>query len=168
MDPMELAGGLSAVGSLFSGATGFFDGQRALQVAKQNYRMELNQSGVAAQEAIGQGDRVEAKAATEAAANGGGLVGSSMGVIQDLSNQSMFNARSVIYRGQTQAAADLYQGEVAKVQGERAAITGAVNADSSLMGGWAKSAQTAQINASLRGGDSYYRQNSDANYGYGG
>ncbi len=76
-----------------------------------------------------------AKAATQAAANGGGFTGSSLGVIQNLSQRAMFNARAQVYRGQSEAQAHLYAGKVAKTQGFMDLAGGVLGAASSVASG---------------------------------
>jgi len=88
----------------------------------------------------------------QAAANGGGLVGSSLSVIQNLSNQAMFNARAAVYRGQSEARADLYQGAVAKQNGVNGLIGGVFGGASSLVGGWAQSASQSRILQAIQSG----------------
>lgn len=125
MDPLSIASiGTSFLGNLFKGVTGFIFGnqQDALEKARA---LQANQEGTVNSEiALQQGNETAARAATQAAANGGGFGGSAMGVISQASNMAMFNARNQIYRGQTEAAADIYQGQVAKEQGINELIGG--------------------------------------------
>ncbi len=144
MDPFTIAAGISAVGSIFKGITGLFGGIHANQAAKANARQANDEAAVAGDQALMQGDAVAARAATQAAANGGGFTGSSLGVISSLSQQAMFNARAQIYRGQTQARDYLYEGKQALTQGIQGAVGAGIQAGSSLLGGFAQSAAQAR------------------------
>lgn len=145
MDPLTLAaGGLSALGGLFKGITGMLAGtaqQKALDYAA---RQAEDQAGVSAQQQLDQGNQVAARAAAQGAANGGGFVGSTLGLVQDLASRAMFNTRAEIYKGKVQAQNDIYQGQVARAQGLNDMIGGVVDAGSSLVGGFAKAGFQAQ------------------------
>lgn len=161
MDPFTIAAAISAAGALFKGVTGFLGGNAEDQAEKQAAQQHLNEAGVNADEALMQGDQAAARAATQVAANGGGFGGSSLGVINQLSSDAMFNARAQAYRGRTQAQSDLYAGSVAKTQGVDSLISGVVGAGSSIAGGFMRQAQFgAQMNALGRlrgyGADSPY------------
>ena len=154
MDPFTIAAGIGAVGSLFKGLTGLFGGNAEAAAHEANAQQDLRQAGVNTDIALRQGDAVAATGAVRAAANGGGLVGSSMGVIQDLAGQAMFNARQQVYRGQTQAQSERYAGAVAKANGINQLIGGVIGAGASLVGGFKQSALFSQQNqaiASIRG-----------------
>lgn len=149
MDPFTIAAGIQAVGSLFKGVTGLIAGNhqaQALEYAAQQAEME---GGVNAGIALQQGDQVAAHAAAQAAANGGGLTGSAIGVIEQLSGQAMFNARAAAYRARTEAQADVYKAGVAKAQGRQALIGGVVDAGSSLVGGFMRSAAVGRQTRAL-------------------
>lgn len=146
MDPLTIiSAGISSVGSLFKGLTGFFGGNAEAKIAEQNARQAQEEGGVAASQALAQGDQVAARAATQAAANGGGFTGSALSVISSLSQQAMFNARAAAYKARTAANAELYRGSVAKTQGLQGLVTSAADAGSSLIGGFAKSANNAKL-----------------------
>ena len=154
MDPFTIAAGIGALGSLFHGVTGFFGAGAQAKSEQLAATQHLQEGGVAGDEALRQGDQVAARAATQAAANGGGLVGSSLGVISQLSNQAMFNARAQGYRARTEARNDLYQSSVARTQGLDALAGGAIGAGSSLAGGFMRSsifARQMQSLGTLRG-----------------
>lgn len=137
MDPMLLSAGLQGVGNLFSGIMGFFSGNAQADAEKQAARQALAESSIQGQEAIEGGAQTAARAAVGAAANGGGLVGSSLGIVRQLGDQAMFNARARIYTGQTQARNDMYAANVAKMNATNSLIGGGVGAASSAAGGWA-------------------------------
>lgn len=153
MDPLTIvAAGISAIGSLFKGITSLFGGNNEEKAAEYAAQQHQDEAGVSAQEALDEGARAAAHAAVQGAANGGGFVGSTLGVIQDLSNRAMFNARAALYRGKAQAQSDIYQGKVAQAQGQQALIGGVLGAGSSLIGGFAKSASdSAQLKAFSQG-----------------
>lgn len=155
MDPLSIAmmaqSGLSSMGSLFSGIMSFNadnDHAKALNYAAEQAREE---SGVNAQEALQQGDEAVAKGAVTAAANGGGLVGSSVSLLSSLSDQAMFNARAATYRGLSESQNDLYQAKVAKQNAINGLIGGVTGAGSQAAGGWAQNAYQGQILQSLGG-----------------
>ena len=135
MDPFTIAAGISAAGKLFSGLSGLFGGNSKAKQEEYAAQQARDEAGVAPSQALAQGDAVASRAATQAAANGGGLVGSSIGVIQDLSQKAMFNARSAVYRGETEARAHLYQAKVAKAEGLQSLIGGVLGAAASVAGG---------------------------------
>ena len=154
MDPFTIAAGIGAFGSIFKGLSGLFGGNAEAKVHENNAITDLRQAGVNSDIALTQGNTVAAHGAVAAAANGGGLVGSSMGVIQNISQMAMFNARQQIYRGQTAAQAERYAGAVAQAQGVQQLIGGIVGAGSSLAGGFMQSALFKQQNqaiAAIRG-----------------
>lgn len=144
MDPFTIAAGISALGSLFKGASGVFGGLNEQKAEQNAATQHEEEAGVNASNALQEGDEATARAATQVAANGGGFVGSSVGVLNGMASKAMFNARTQVYRGQTQAQADLYSGQVAKAQGIDEGISGAIDAGSSLAGGFMRSAQFSQ------------------------
>lgn len=145
MDPITLAQGIAdSVGGLFKGIMGFNAGNtqaKALRFAAQQAEAE---GGVAASQQVEQGDALAASGAVAAAANGGGLTGSSLGVIQSIANRSMFNARAAAYRGRTQAQADLYKAQVVKADAMNQLIGGVVGSVSMLGGAITKSNAAGQ------------------------
>lgn len=152
MDPFTIAAGIGSVGSLFQGITGLFSGWAANHEAKLQADQDRAEAGLAAGQQLQQGDQVAARAATQAAANGGGFVGSSLGVISSLASQAMFNARAKVYQGLTQARSDLYQGKVAAQNGRNQFIGSAVQAGSTLLSGFAQSASQAKMMQALQNG----------------
>lgn len=143
MDPFTIAAGISGIGSLFKGITSLIAGNRQRDADNAAAAQALGEAGVNAQTALQEGDAAAAHGAAVAAANGGGFVGSSIGVIQNLSNQAMFNARAQVYRGQTIAQRDKYEGGVAHAQGVQGFVGSMIDAGTSLVGGMARSAQSA-------------------------
>lgn len=132
MDPMELAAaGSSVLGNLFSGFTGFASAQEQAAQDKQAAIRADQESGVNAQEDLQRGDETAARAATQAAANGGGFVGSSLGVVSQASRNAYFNARTDTYRGLTSAASDMYNAQVAHDNGINSLIGGFIGAGAS-------------------------------------
>lgn len=122
MDPITIAAAASAIASLFSGVSSFLGSKGAARAEEAAARQSSREAGVEANMALAQGDAVAASAATQVAANGGGLGGSSLAVIDQLSSQAMFNARRAIYGGVTEANAHLYNAKVAKKNGKLALI----------------------------------------------
>jgi hypothetical protein len=154
MDPFTIAAGLGAIGSLLKGVTGLFAGNTEAKAERNAASQAEAEGGEAASQAVQSGNAAAASAAVQGAANGGGFVGSTLGVVQDLANRAMFNARAAAYRGRVQAQNDMYQAGVAQAQGVQSLIGGVVGGASSLVGGFAQSANAAaQLKASqaLRG-----------------
>lgn len=154
MDPFTIAAGISAIGGLFKGLTSLFSGEAQKKAADNAATQHLQEAGVGVQESLQEGDQVAARGATQAAANGGGIVGSSLGVISQISQAAMFNARAQAYRGRTQAQADVYQGKVAMAQGIQGLVGGVVSSASSLVGGFQQDAlfkQMQQITSASKG-----------------
>jgi hypothetical protein len=135
MDPFTIAAGISSVGSLFKGVTSFLSGNAQASAERAAAKQSRAEAGVKSSQALAQGDAVAATAATQAAANGGGLDGSAMNIISSLGQQSMFNARSAIYRGETEARSDLYNANVDKAQGLQGLIGGTIGAAGSMFQG---------------------------------
>jgi hypothetical protein len=148
MDPFTIAAGISALGSAFKGITGFLGGNQQAKAEKAAAAQAEGEAGVAASQALAQGDQVAAQGAVQAAANGGGFVGSSIAAIQQLSSQAMFNARAAAYRGATEGRADLYQAKIAKGQGVSSLVGSLIGSAGDIAGGVARSgAESRQLAA---------------------
>lgn len=151
MDPFSLAAtGVSILGSIFGGLFGNSAAQAQAKEYEYRAQQEREKAGVNAQEALAAGDATAARAATQAAANGGGLVGSSIGVVQQASSMAMFNAREQVYRGASAAQADLYNAKVAKANGTNALIGGALGAVGAGVSGAADASYRSSIEASMK------------------
>lgn len=136
MDPISLAMmGVSVLGNLFSGIMGNDAGQQQKKAYDARALQEQQEAGVNAGQALQQGNEVAAHDAVQAAANGGGLGGSAMGVINMASQTAMLNARGQVYRGVTAANADLYNGDVAAADGQNKLIGGVLGAAGSVASG---------------------------------
>jgi hypothetical protein len=147
MDPMSIAMmASSSLGNLFSGLFGASAARAKAKSYEYAAQQALAEGGVQAQQAITRGNAVEADAAVTAAANGGGLVGSSMGVISNLAQTAMFNARVASYRSQTEARNDIYNAKVQKQNATNQTIGAVVGAVSPIVGGaFEKSARDSQL-----------------------
>lgn len=133
--PVLLAAGVSAVGSLFGGIGKRNANRakaRALQAAARNVRRE---AGVTASLQLEESDRVGARAATQAAANGGGLQGSAMDVIDDLARQGVYRARQTVRDGISQSVQLMNDATTAKRQGDLELFSSAIEAGSTFLGG---------------------------------
>lgn len=155
MSPLSIAQiGAQSLGNMFSG---LFAGQAANARAKayeEAARQAEQEGGVAAQNAVQRGDAVAARAAVQAAVNGGGFTGSSLGIISNLSSQAMYGARLATYRAQTEARNDLYNAKVQKQDATNDFIGAAVSTISPMVGGTLEnSARESQLQslATLRG-----------------
>lgn len=139
---MALAAGASAVGSLFKGIGGYQAGRakaKSLAYAARNARQE---AGIKASLALEESDRVGARAATLAAASGGGgLQGSALAVIDDLARQGVYRARQTVRDGLSESIALLQDATTAKRQGSLELTSSLIEAGSTVLGAMGKSAQ---------------------------
>jgi hypothetical protein len=130
-----LAAGLSAVGSIIGGIGRFQAGRaraRALRFAARNARQE---AGVRASIAMEESDRVGARAATLAAASGGGgLQGSALAVIEDLARQGVYRARQTVRDGLSESIALQNDARVARQQASLDLTTSLFEAGSTVLG----------------------------------
>jgi hypothetical protein len=148
VDPISIAVlGMAAVGGLLKGITGFAAGNAKKRQAEIAAAQSRSEAGVKAQVELENADETGAVAATRAAANGGGLDGSSADVLADLERKGMFNARSVLWQGETEAENALFKGRLAKKQGTLALISGTLDAGTTLLGGVMKSRAGASASA---------------------
>lgn len=139
---LALAAGASAVGSLFKGVGGYQAGKakaKALGYAARNARQE---AGINAQLALEDSDRIGARAATLAAASGGGgLQGSALSVIDDLARQGLYRARQTARDGISQSVALLQEATTAKRQGAADLTAGFIQAGTTVLGAMGQAAQ---------------------------
>lgn len=137
-----VAAGMKAVGSLFGGFGKYRQGKaraKALKFAARNARRE---AGINASIALEESDRVGARAATLAAASGGGgLQGSALAVIDDLARQGMYRARQTVRDGLAQSVALMDEATAARRQAELDLFTGVWGAGTSFLGGLGQQAQ---------------------------
>lgn len=148
MEP--ISAGISAVAALFKGISGFFGMNAEAKAEKNAARQAQAEAGVASSQALAQGDQVAAQGAVNAAANGGGLVGSSLAVISDLTRKAMFNARAAAYRGATESQAHLYNAKVDKAAGVNDLVGGLFGSAGSLVKGGAQIQAQNKMLAALR------------------
>lgn len=120
--------GLGVLGNVFQGVMSLTSGLQQQKQEQAAATQAKQLGGVNANVALLQGDETAARGATQAAANGGTIGGTSLGVIQQASNAAMFNARTAAYRGLSQANADIYQGEVDRDNGINGLLGGLVGA----------------------------------------
>lgn len=145
--------GLSVLGHLFGASTA-----KKQARAKANQLMEAAQqskaeAGAAAQVQLEQGDRLAARGATLAAASGGGTGGSALGVLDDVTRQSIYNARVSLYKGSTQAHTYNLEAKQALDAGRAQQIGELIGAGTSLLAGFGKMAEAGRTNSMLRGMD---------------
>ena len=137
-----LAVGLKAAGNLFGGFGAYRAGQargKALKFAATNARRE---AGVQASIGLEESDRIGARAATLAAASGGGgLEGSALSVIDDLARQGMYRARQTVRDGLARSAALLDESTAARRQGQMDLTASIISAGSTVLGGMGQAAQ---------------------------
>lgn len=149
MAAQMLAAGLSAVGSLFGGfgALQASKGRaRALKLQARNARQE---AGVTASIQLEESDRIGARAATLAAASGGGgLQGSALAVIDDLARQGMYRARQTVRDGVAQSIALMDEATMVRRQGS-ADLTGSFfEAGATVLGAMGQQAQARRARGS--------------------
>jgi hypothetical protein len=139
---MALAAGASAVGSLFGGIGKYQAGKaraRALEASARNARQE---SGINASIQLEDADRIGARAATLAAASGGGgLSGSALAVIDDLSRQGMYKARQTVRDGVSESRALKADASAARRQASLDLTTSFIQAGTTVLGAMGQSAQ---------------------------
>jgi len=130
-----LATGVSAVGSILGGIgkrNQMKARARALTNQARNVRQE---AGIKASLALEDSDRVGARAATLAAASGGGgLQGSALAVIDDLARQGVYRARQTVRDGLAESTALLNDATTAKRQGDMELTSAFIEATSTVLG----------------------------------
>lgn len=137
-----LAVGVKAVGQVLGGIGGYRANKaraKALRFAARNARQE---AGVQASINLEESDRVGARAATLAAASGGGgLQGSALSVIDDLARQGLYRARATVRDGLARSTALLDESTAARRQGQADLAGGFLQAATTVLGGAAEEAQ---------------------------
>lgn len=147
MDPLSIAAvGLSFIGKLFAGETANNSAKTRARALAQGAAQDRLESGLDAMVGLEDDERTIASATVAAAANGGGL-SNARGVLDDLQRQSIFRARSAIYRGETQARAREREAAVTLQDGENAKTTGLIGATSSLLSGFAQASASSRMAA---------------------
>ena len=130
-----LATGVSAVGTIMGGfgkRNQMKARARALTNQARNVRQE---AGIKASLALEDSDRVGARAATLAAASGGGgLQGSALAVIDDLARQGVYRARQTVRDGLAESTALLNDATTAKRQGDLELTSAFIEATSTVLG----------------------------------
>jgi hypothetical protein len=123
--PLSMAStALGAVGTMVQGVMGFVGGQQQAKQAQQAAARASLVSGVNTQEALLRGGSTLGQAATIAAASGGGLGGSTTGVLNQIAGKTYFNARMAAYKGITEAESDEYMAKVDKDNAINSLISG--------------------------------------------
>ncbi|BBF79921.1 hypothetical protein EM6_0498 [Asticcacaulis excentricus] len=151
-------GGSSLAGSAinaFASLLGAFNANNAAKARARQLRMEADrinmEAGRSAMEDMRQSSKAEASGFVSAAA-GGGFTGSAIDVMNEFVGDSLYNARALIYQGQTQARNALYEANVARAEGKNALIGGVLNAGASLLGGYGQYRESRGM-ASTRGSE---------------
>ena len=123
--PLSIGSTIASAGaSALQGVMGFIGGQRQAKAAQQAAVQASEQGGIAADERLLQGDATLGRAATLAAASGGGMGGSTTGILNQIAERSMFNARGAAYRGATEALNDRYMASIDKDNAINSLISG--------------------------------------------
>lgn len=126
MDPATIMMIASSVGNMLAGIGDFFTSRQQGEAMDAAAKQARRDGGMAAQLELENTDRATARGATLAAASGGGLTGSALTVLDDLSRQGVFNARSQIYAGESEGRNLNYQAKVTRRQGELSLALGFV------------------------------------------
>jgi hypothetical protein len=146
-----LSTGLGVAGSLIGGLTGFASSMQQARQAQAAAKQARQVSGVNTQEALLQGGQTLGRAATLAASSGGGLGGTTTGVLNQIAGRTYFNARMAAYRGITQSESDEYMAKVDKNNAINNLIGGFVGAGGIGAGG----ALRAGFRSSILGSAAY-------------
>lgn len=137
-----LSAGMGAIGNLIGGIGKYRAGKaraKALKFAARNARQE---AGVQASIQLEESDRIGARAATLAAASGGGgLEGSAMAVIDDLARQGMYRARQTVRDGLAHSTALLDDATAARRQASLDLTSSVFQAGSTFLGKMGQEAQ---------------------------
>lgn len=128
------AAAISSIGKILGGISAKKAAKRRAAQLRQGAQMDLDESGVEAQLALEEDERVGASLAVNAAAgSGGGLRGSALDVLNDLGRQSLGRARAITYRGQTEAWARRNEAREVKKAGSQALTSSIFSAASSFL-----------------------------------
>ncbi|WP_312598238.1 hypothetical protein [Brevundimonas sp.] len=134
--PVLLAAGVSSVGKLFGGFGAKRAGQARARMLTNQARNVRQEAGIKASLALEDSDRTGARAATLAAASGGGgLQGSALDVIGDLARQGVYRARQVVRDGLAESAGLLNDATTTKRQGSLDLFSSMIDATSTFLGG---------------------------------
>lgn len=137
-----LAVGLKAAGQIIGGLGSYRQRKaraKALGYAARNARQE---AGVQASIQLEDSDRIGARAATLAAASGGGgLQGSALAVIDDLARQGLYRARQTVRDGLARSVALKDEATSERRQAEADVAGSVLQAATTVLGGAAEEAQ---------------------------
>lgn len=147
-----LAAGVGAIGALMGGIGGRQNGRaraKALDYAARNARRE---AGINASIQLEDSDRIGARAATMAAASGGGgLQGSALAVIDDLARQGLYRARQAVRDGVAESIALKSEATTARRQASLDLTTGFIRAGTTMLGQMGLDAQTRRASGQAPG-----------------
>ena len=142
MSPQMLAAGVSSVGQILGGFAKFQAARSQAAQLKAQARNARREAGVSASIQLEDSERVGARAATMAAASGGGgLQGSALAVIDDLARQGMYRARQTVRDGLSQSVALRNQAKSVQRQGQMDLFGSIVGASSTALGAMGSEAQ---------------------------
>lgn len=142
MTPQLLAAGVSSVGQALVGFGKFQASRSQAAQLKAQARNARQEAGIAASISLEESERVGARAATLAAASGGGgLKGSALAVIDDLARQGMYRARQTVRDGVSQSVALRNQAKSVRRQGMLDLFGSLVGASSTALGSMGTEAQ---------------------------
>lgn len=142
MAAQMLAAGMSAVGSLLGGFGRYRAGKARAKALFYQARNARREAGVNASIQLEESDRIGARAATLAAASGGGgLQGSALEVIDDLARQGMFRARQTVRDGVARSYALMDESTAARRQAELDMTSAVFEAGATVLGQMGQNAQ---------------------------
>lgn len=133
--PVLLAAGVSSIGKLFGGIGASRAAKARARMLTAQARNVRQEAGIKASMALEDSDRTGARAATLAAASGGGLQGSALDVIDDLARQGVYRARQTVRDGLAESAGLLNDATTAKRQGSLELFSSMIDATSTFLGG---------------------------------
>lgn len=132
VEPLMIAAAVaSAAGSAVQGVNAYQVGAYQSKLAKEQAAQAAADASSQAQQALDEGARTLARGVT-IAAQGGGLNGSALDVLGDLSRQTTYEARRLTTQGLAEAQALATEGRAAKQQGAIGAVSHGLEAASTL------------------------------------
>ncbi|WP_332772933.1 hypothetical protein [Phenylobacterium sp.] len=149
MDPVTITVmALTAISGLMKGLSNYSAGKNAKKQADRAAVQARQEGGVEAAIRLAELDEAGGELAVRAAANGGGLAGSSADALDELERKGMFNVRSAIWGAETKAENASYEGRVAKKEGTIGLISSLVETGGSLAGQYGKAGEASKQSAS--------------------
>lgn len=131
MDPARM---LAAGGQIVQGFGSWQASRARAKALKAAAKQARGEASMDAQLRADEGERAAATAAVMGAASGGGFDGSFGASLEQLERNAVFNVRSAIWAGESEAKNLEYEARVAKQEGVLALVTAGMAAGSSIAG----------------------------------